>query len=383
MIIKINPKTKGNNGQIDGFSLIELLISIIIFGFISAGIVIAMRSSFQTTHLSRNLDELAINLNQSLDIMKLDIQNAGRYVSAGIIIPNNPVDTTISFGFDQNSCINNIPVNTDITDIGGNIIGFIPQGTDTIAIATMAPPEQLNLMGCDPNGPAMGPQPITVSYISGASFLDLEDASDFSCYMNNNLERPVFAVLFASIGGEMISEMFTIDSILGNNLDIADDSFSGGLLSRDYPRTSRVYMLGTRPNTGKIEYFILESYQPNPRDPDVPLRQLVKRVNNREIFPVSDNITNLQIDYIMYDGTRLQNLNPVTLNYDYFPVIVEIMLTARTADMVRGDPDTPDDIDPVTLTNRARYLEETHHSVITVKGTTYKSTFEVATPYYP
>ncbi len=366
-----------------GFSLIELLISIILFGFISAGVMIAMRTSFRTTTVSRNLDEIGINVSQALSIMKHDIQEAGRYVSQGIVIPNNPVNTSILYGFDRNACHDDLSAPINISTLSGTPLGQIPEDTDVIAFVTMAPPDQLGLIGCDPSGPPAGPQPVSVNYIAGANVIEVDDGSDFACYMANTAQRPVFAILFTSISNNILSEMFTIENINANTLEIANDTFSNGTLSREYLTNSAVYLIGANPNACKIEYFILESNQPNPKDPNTPLRHLAKRINNREVYIVSDNITNLQAEYVMYDGSRIQDIASEPLSNSNFPVVVEIMLSVRSDDMVRGNEDSPADIDPVTLTDRARYIEETHHTIITVKGMTYKPTNEVATPYYP
>lgn len=366
-----------------GFSLIELLISIVIFGFISAGVMLAMRSSFRTTQVSRNLDDISINVTQALSIMKLDIQEAGRYVSQGIVIPNNPVSTSINYGFDTNGCHDDLTASQNISNLSGTPIGTIPAGTDVIAFTTMAPPQQLGILGCNPNAGPIGPQNLTVNYVSGSNTLDVADASDFACYLASTAERPVFAILYASISNTILSEMFTISRISGNTVEIASDDFGTGTLSRDYYTNSAVYLLGASPNAGKIEYFILESNQPNPRDPNTPIRHLAKRINNREVFIVSDNITNLQVDYLMFDGSRTSNLKGEVLSNSNFPVVVELMLSVRSDEMLRGDEDSPADIDPVTLTDLARYVEETHHTVITVKGMTYKPTNQLGKPYYP
>lgn len=365
-----------------GFSLVELLVAIALFGFISAGIVIAMRTSLQTTHLSRNLDELSISLNHSINTMRRDIEQAGRFVSQGIRIPNNPGNTEIRFGFDLGECLNDIGSAIIVNDPAGQRIGTIPAGTDTIAIATMAPPIQLALVGCDPAEPPIGPQRLSVNYLETAN-IEVQDASEFSCYLANHSGMMIFAILFGLDGQNIISEMFTIADINANTITIANDAFSNGTLSREYSSQSMVYLLGANPSVGKIEYFILESDQQNPSDPDVPLRQLVKRTNNRDVFPVADNITNLQVRYNLFNGTRVADISAIHISNANYPVVVEIVLTARSSDMVRGDSNTPDDFDPVTGTNIARYIEETYHSFITIKGTTYKQTNEVGAPYFP
>lgn len=366
------------------FSLVELLISIVIFGFISAGIVITMRSSMQSTLLSRNLDDLNINVHQALNIMKQDIENAGRYVSQGIWIPNNPAGSQmVNFGFDITGCRNDIASDITVTNIAGDDIGIIPEGTDTIAITTMAPPIQLDLRGCDPDDIIM-PQGLTNMYFPGAPILSIADAGDFTCYFNNTTTAPVYAVLFSRIGNAINAEMFSIANINLNNLTIANDGFSIGRLNRAYNADdSFVYMLGPNANAGKIEYFILESDETNPKDPNVPIRQLVKRVNNRDIYIVADNITNVQFVYTMNNSDRLDDISTITLRNDRHPVLVDIFITVRSGDMIRGDANTPDNFDPLTGTNIARYVEETHHSIVTVKGTTYKATDQVATPHFP
>lgn len=355
-----------------GITLIELLISIVIFGIISAGIMMTMSGSFRTTLVTRNVNEMTQNTNAIFELIKRDLELAGSFVLGGILIPNNNPQM-IGGGFDNAGCRNNIPADIEVRDLNNNLLGVIPAGTDTIAVAFIRPAAELGIIGCDPNAGPIDHVEVTSAYSSGDSNLTVGDTSDFGCHLTNNAARPMFAVITDAVQS-MLCEMFTISSVQANRINIANDAFSSGSLLNNFNAGSRVYLLGSRPNTGKIEYFILQSDQPNPRDPNTPLRSLVKRVNNREIYPVAENITNLQIRYHL-TGSQVSNIVFGTI------AGIQVDLTIRSDDMIRGGPDSVPDIDPVTLTDRARYFEHTYTTLIAVTGTIYKQAFDLR--YYP
>ncbi len=363
---------KGNKA----FSLVELLISILLFGIISASIMITMSTSFRTAMVSKNVNDMTQSTNSIFESIKKDIELAGTFVMGGMNIPNNN-PTRVIGGFDNAGCRNNLVSDVPVFDVSGiNQLGVIPAGTDTIAFAFMRPQEEMGLIGCDPTaGPIDAPVELTAAYdnTAGMMFLTVGDNSEFICHFTGNTQRPILAVIMDRSKG-MLSEIFSVRNMQLNRIDIANDGFSSGILLDSFDAGSMVYLLGSAPNTGKIEYFILESSDANPADPNTPLRSLVKRVNNREIFPVADNITDLQLTYFFTNGLAG---NQVTAT----PAAVQVDMTVRSQEMIIGDPGSAPDVDPVTETDRARYFEHTYTSIIAMTGTVYKPGFDVV--YYP
>ncbi len=355
------------------FSLVELLISILLFGIISASIMVTMSSSYRTSMVSKNVGDMTQSTNSVFELIKRDIELAGSFVMGGIFIPNNNPTRIIS-GFDNPGCRNNITVAVPVMDISGiNQLGTIPAGTDTIAFALMRPASELGIAGCNPATGPIDPVATTAIYTTGSSSLTVGDNSQMICHFNNDAKRPMYAMIMDMSAG-MLCEIFSVSRMQLNRIDIASDGFSSGTLLNSFDSGSMIYLLGSTPNTGKIEYFILEKTETNPSDPNTPLRSLVKRVNNRDIYPVADNITNMQITYFFTNGLSSNNLTAT-------PAAIQLDMTIRSEEMIIGDPGSPPDIDGVTQTDRARYFENTYTTIISVMGTVYKPAFDVM--YYP
>lgn len=343
-----------------GLSLIELLISIVIFGIISTAIMLTMTSSFRTATVSRNINEMTQSINNAFEIIQRDLELAGNHVMDGIYIPGNTPSMIIR-GFDNTGSLNNIPSDIDILNMNGDRIGWTPAGTDTIAFTFTQSAGDFDLR-CSSISTFIKSTETTALYSQGsASALTVDNADDFQCYMDENSQDHVFALIINQIMSNSdlkYSELFTIEDISGNNINIADDGFSNGDLNNDFNEGSRVYLLGSSPNAGKIEYFILEWDEVNPRDPNTPLRSLVKRINNREVYPIADNIIDMQIRYITDDGKILSQITDEIIG------AVEIEITIRSNDIISDN-----------------YIEQTYSSLISVKGTMYRETD--GDRYYP
>lgn len=343
-----------NKNRQKGVTLVELLISIVIFGIISAAVMMTMTGSMRTSLTARNLNDMTQSINNVFDIIRRDLELAGNHVMGGLYIPNN-TPNEIDNGFDTAGCRNNLASNVNVRDMSNNLLGVIPAGTDTIAFAFTRSAGDINLL-CSTLSGFIPPVDLTEDYTAGSNTLKVDDADNFRCYMDENAQRPVFAIIIDN-SPYGLAELFTVASASGNDLAIANDGFSNGGLSMAFNEGSRVWLLGPNPNAGKIEFFILEWDRVNPRDPNTPLRSLVKRINNREIYPIADNITNMQIKYILKERDETTNRNIITDDLTTgVPAGVQIELTVRSDDMIMDS-----------------YIEETYTALISIKGTIYDS----------
>lgn len=358
-------------------TLVELLISIVLFGIISGAIMMTMSGSLRTTLVSRNVGEMTQSINNIFETIRRDLEMAGTHTMGGITVPNNDGAKVIYGGFDGQHCRNDIPDDIEVRNINDEVIGVIPAGTDTIAFTLTRPARDFGLIGCD-SGTLVDFIDLTENYINnvGASTLKVTGTDQWQCYFNrvNSSDTYIYALIIDRNQG-MLGEMFAISGIRPNEVHIANNEFSRGYLYHSFQADSRLYLMGSNPNAGKIEYFIIEWDEDNNKDPDMPLRSLVKRINNRDIYTVADNITNMQITYFLDDNTSSEAFT------GGIPSSIEIELTIRSDDMIIGTPGMAEDIDPVTRTNTARYFETSFSTLVSIKGTVYKPSFDVR--YYP
>jgi len=371
------------------FTLVEMLISMVIFLIIMTGVYTLYYASFKTAEVARNVQGMNDSLRNSTDVIKNDLSKTLYNVYQGISIPNVGADISTISGQ------NDLTSYQYVYDAYGATIGKIPQHTDTVSLPIGADEYtiHLDLGSCDSGEAGPDPMTVTSTMLQTDEVIRVSGGGECDCYFDyvqaNYSAAPLYCFIVGHTEKGLLSaqcELFELTGVSSSGsvyqLQHASSSFNtSNNLHHRYQQGAKVYMLGTHPSAGLIEYFVMEdTSHANPNDPSTPLKNLVKRINNRDVLIVAENVTNVQFRY--YDNTGSPYDNPALI-YSIggrYIIGVEVEITNRSAERTRTDSTSalPPDPDPVTGTDRARYIERTYSTYVAVRPAMFNDNNQVS-----
>ena len=332
--------------KIAGFTLIELLIAMAVTSILLYAAVIAFHDASQSNQLVSQGSDMSENLRSGLNMIQLDLQQAGTGIpTGGISIPfTAPCDTTprinrpklngtSTFPYPGATCESTIPA----VEPGNGMGPFItaPDATSgnaqnansiTDEITMLYADNTAGLDGVPINQPASAGPPVVAGCPAGKLQLTgttLTATFDITCV---NISSTTIGNLVTINTGDLImfsntkgTTLLTVTGVTGQVLTFAaGDAFglngrseAGGTIQ--YLQTSSTCG-GTPacfPVTLATRIWMITYYLDNLTSP--PYTRLVRQVNMNSPTPVGETMENLQFTYNFVDGIT----NPA--NQPYVP----------------------------------------------------------------
>ncbi len=334
MADKLNFATRKQNSEA-GFSLIELLISMVVFLiFISAVYGLLRIANIQKSTVNSQT-EVMVNLRVPLNMIGRDAVNAGLgYSRVGGNIPDNLTNARMGLPADTDS--NQDLLTAVIAGDNVNTNNFLPVGqkTDVVAFAyrdmTFNNGNPITITGAS----SIGTGGVVATTQPGVALAVNNSATPFDLYLISNGTRSAVALATGRPDNNSLRFETGSADILGVNLP-----YTGPINSRSLMFNCADQAVGSpdpcmnypNPSPVSAKKIIWVSYQVTP---DGTLTRTTygnnsggTAVDQIQIQPLAYNIQNLQVRYLLRDGTSSQNPSNNGANQNVLNNVVQVEVT--------------------------------------------------------
>ncbi len=261
-----------------GFSLVEILVVMVIMGIVTMAVMSLFLSTQNQSNTSVEISDIQQNVRIAMNEMVLDIRMAGLLVPFGQTAVANAPATPVEDG--NNDCLS-----------GG--------GDDCFTFRTAAASRLVGRIGNTSD------YTVTTS-TSGITAVTMANAAMARNFSDNDMVR----IIVPADLGQRVDEIFEIDSVVGSVVTLkavtnADTYLKGEVM---------VQVDAGSPFPQQISYFRSNN-------------QLLRQVNDGTPTVVADNITAMQLTYLLSDGTSLSTVPTAKLEE---VTAVRIALTGQT-----------------------------------------------------
>jgi len=319
-----------------GFTLIELMITMVVTMALLYGAVTAFRSASQANQIVTQGSDLSENLRAGLNMIQLDLQQAGTGIpKGGVPIPfTAPCDTTprinrpvlggsSTFPYPGATCESSIPAVEPGSMMGPAItapdaVAGTPANPNSITdeITILYADNTVNMDGRPVNQPATAGPPANPGCPNGKMQLTgstLKVTFDVTCV---NLTNPALGSVILVNPGDLImftnnlgTALLAVTSVSGQSLTFAPgDAFH---LNGRTETAGTIQQLETGgsacgggtacfPTTLATRIWMISYYLDNITSP--PYTRLIRQVNMNAATPVGETLENLQFTYNYIDG---------------------------------------------------------------------------------